>query len=169
MPFEPYIPETYASRDDPAFDRVGDVVYHFHADEDDDLASKKRKREDIRTKATESNKAEASNQEMVLPLRPARVAPMSVTDESASEDEDLRVVTKRRAPSVESIAHGTDPDEEYEVVQDEDAGVFSDSESDAITLVDIPSALPIRTRESAATAADAEQSGSDSESEWTLV
>ena len=180
MPFKPYKPETYASREDIAKGRVEDVVYHFHASDDIETSPKKRKR-------PERIEASSSSSEVTLPLRPHREKPSTLKDEQEPGQEDP-FERKRRASS---IAGSSTPipvalgEPEYELVPGpapvEEAS-DSDFDSDSSTLVevkheDIPDdrTLPIFPARSYRNGLDEipvatpEHAESDSDSEWFLV
>src|ERR1700761_622663 len=91
MPFKPYKPETYASREDISTKRVDDVVYHFHASDDMESSPKKRKRPEVFAK--EENK-------FSLPFRPLEDSQWPLKDEPVVEDEDYKIGSKRPAPSI---------------------------------------------------------------------
>ena len=182
MPYEPYIPETYKSREDPATD----VVFHFHSSDDFDNSPRKRKR---------LEPLSADKHEITLPLRTQTVCIDAIKEEMSSEDEEYRFGSKRR---VSSVAEPSMPtwsgiaelrsahsdlalsDSEYEIVEGpapvEDT---SDSDSDLITFVEVkhenlandgPRPLPIHANEpTTVTAAVADAAENDSDSEWSLV
>lgn len=179
MPFKPYIPETYASRDDPATAQFDDV-FHFHSNDDIDNSPKKRKRLEGLAK---------DDDQITIPLRPRQECIDLKEDERGLQDEDYKFGSKRRASSVAGPSAPTrsgltqllstqDPgalsDTEYEIVEGpgpvEEA---SDSDSDSSTLVSVKHeeldlhTLPLRTRAGPARVVTASES--DSESEWTLV
>jgi hypothetical protein len=92
MPFKPYVPETYASRDDPAATRFEDVVFHFHATDEMDCASKKRKRPE---KAPTSSDSET----MTLPVRTLQTPSGEVKQEAGIAGLGYKAASKRRASS----------------------------------------------------------------------
>lgn len=198
MPFKPFVPETYASREDITGTRFEDVVFHFHASDEMELSRKKRKSGPVGiSQVYKDKKANDLLGKKALPYRtfnPYMQPPRTVKSEAVSRDEDNKSEIKRRFsfvsgaqdqievdPSPTPVTSEPTTDAEYEVVAGpapvEEA---SDSDSDCSTLVevkyedlvDVPAReLPIRSREqgAAATAGAAEPAESDSESDWTLV
>ncbi|KAK4619679.1 hypothetical protein CLAFUW4_11700 [Fulvia fulva] len=70
MPFEPYVPQTYASREGVSHDRLEDVVYHFHGTEDEGEFKRRKTEENGRPNTT------------TLPMRMKQ----GVKQEDAAED-----------------------------------------------------------------------------------
>lgn len=192
MPFKPYIPETYASREDVAATKLDDV-FHFHATDQYDTTSKKRR--------VSEKVEEKSGGSITLPLRARPVQgsyeewTLPVND-APYKDEDYKLGSKRRASSIakeprstpSSISQqlqaaecNTAPVEAgYEILERPEAAVMSeDSDSDTSDFVEIQretspvmQTLPIRTFvPSAGSSAKsiAGASESDSDSEWTMV
>ena len=182
MPFKPYIPETYASREDPATKNFDDV-YHFHAGDEIESSVKKRKRPERLAKDDDTIK---------LPLRLHEEQTDPPIKEQVIEDEDYKFGSKRRASSVtcpsqprhsdlSQLLAGPDQgalsETEYEIVDGPPAvDEATDSDSDSSTLVEVKHeelntscTLPIRSREPPAATAAANAAESDSDSEWTLV
>ncbi|KAF2167665.1 hypothetical protein M409DRAFT_21821 [Zasmidium cellare ATCC 36951] len=181
MPFEPYIPETYASREDVGTNRLSDVVYHFHSNDDNDEPPKKRKKPEM------SQGPGISGISLALRFHQEKKRREAKEGENASLSEEPD--PKRRASVVSESSNTvgeTGSESEYEVV----AGpapveeLSSDSESDADTLVivehleAIPSStnrtLPIRNRSAASSMTLGErettqEADSGSESDWTVV
>ncbi|KAK4493986.1 hypothetical protein PRZ48_015172 [Zasmidium cellare] len=182
MPFEPYIPETYASREDIGANRFSDVVYHFHNNDDDiDQSAKKRKRPEM------SQGPGISGISLALRLHKEKKQQDAKESGTASPSEEPD--RKRRvslASEASNTPTGTSSESEYEVV----AGpapveeLSSDSESDADTLVIVehPAALPsseirnlpIRNRSAASSMTlvkreTTQEADSGSESDWTVV
>jgi hypothetical protein len=184
MPFKPYVPETYASREDLAATKF-DHVFHFHSNDRFDNALKKRRRPEEKSEGKEK---------LTLPLRPREYnfdRFYSAAQESA--DEDYKFGSKRRASSVSKHApqpidwisqlradvdKGITSEPEYEIVErPEPATTSRDSESDSEsgTFVKVEreevasETLPIRTKEQAAAPNATTAADSDSESEWTIV
>ncbi|KAK5128536.1 hypothetical protein LTR85_003207 [Meristemomyces frigidus] len=171
MPFKPFVPETYASREEPGNTRLEDVVYHFHSTDRADSSPKKRKRIELVLPPTR-----ISN--LTLALRPRQAAPEVVKEESSSEDEGFHLVKRRASSNAGSKNPFLDP--EFEILPSTPAveAVSSDDESDTDTVVEVsrsgPSvgnaahALSIRTRNEMSKAATAAVD-SDSDSDWSLV
>lgn len=175
MPFKPHVPETYASRIEPGNSRLADVVYHFHAGDDDVESPKKRKR-------LEPVSPPSRVSDLTLALRPRPAAPEVVSEDSASEDEGFRIVKRRVSDAGDTTtATACLSERDYEVLSgpssvEEDT---CDSESDTDTIVEVPysgpsldnaaRALPIRNRNPAVVAAAAERADSDSDSDWSFV
>ncbi|KAI6872464.1 hypothetical protein KC334_g18729, partial [Hortaea werneckii] len=114
MPFQPYIPETYASREEPSNKRLSDVIYHFHSDDPLDHFAKKRK--------TRMNATRVSN--LTMALR-SRAGPSDVSahisagaDSSPSEDEGFSLVKRRDSlPSARPVGvAGDSSDSEFELL-----------------------------------------------------
>ncbi|KAK4547673.1 hypothetical protein LTR36_000630 [Oleoguttula mirabilis] len=170
MPFKPFIPATYASREEPGNTRLEDVIYHFHACEDADSARKKRQ-------LTEPVPPPTRISNPTLALRPRLSDPQAVKEDSGSEDEGFQLV--RRASSG---AGSTDPfsDPEFEILPKTlpVEAISPDDESDTDTVVEVPRsgpsvsnaarALPMRTRGETGSAAAA-ASDNDSDSDWSMV
>ena len=181
MPFKPYIPEGYASREDSAATKFDDI-FHFHSTDRFDKAVKKRRRSDV--------KAEKNEEELFsLPMRPHLETPDR--PDWPLQDEDYKFGSKRRASSIPGrssptlgapgqlrIVNGdavvSEP--EYEIVERPEVAVKAyESDSDSSDFIEIkreePSniALPIRGRAPAATLDDMKPVESDSDSEWTLL
>ena len=179
MPFKPYIPETYASREDVEAQHLGDVVYHFHSNDEVDCSPRKRKRPERQPEQAEG---------FTLPLRPHIETGAYSKTEPPVEDDEYKIGSKRRASVGASSApvwsgisllralqeRAISSESEYEFVESpgsvEEA---SDSDSDSTTLVEvkheelehqIPQPLPIRERGLPNTAAE-----NDSDSDWTLL
>ena len=196
MPFKPYTPETYASRLDEAAARCAtrfDDVFHFHAtDQYDDHTAKKRRCSNVKPEEKAEDKASIN-----LPMRP-RQDSFSHIDWSLSfgspprGDEEYKLGSKRRAfsiaPAPSPILSGISrmraaesetaiAEPEFEIVhRPEDAIVSQDSDSDFDEFVKVqreePAAvttLPIRTSAPLAAATTKADSGSDSDSEWSIV
>jgi hypothetical protein len=193
MPFEPYIPETYASRLDAAATKF-DHVFHFHATDEFDHTAKKRRCSNVKSE----EKAEPS---INLPMRPRQDSfsqidwSFSFKDaprDDAREDEDYKLGSKRRASSIaneispilsgmsqlraaESEKAVVEP--EFEIVHRPEIAIASqDSDSDSDEFVKIQSedttavtALPLRTSAPAAVATVKNEPENDSDSEWSLV
>lgn len=103
MPFKPYVPETYASRDDPAATRFGkmeDVVFHFHANDEMDCSSKKRKRPE---KAPVSSDSENTT----LPIRTLQTPLGEIKQESGIAGMGYKAASKRRASSAAGSSQPT--------------------------------------------------------------
>lgn len=88
LPFKPYVPDTYASKEDILASRFDDV-FHFH--DDFDSSPKKRKR-------PESSSA-AAMQQIKLPLRPYQASRDTTKKETIDQERDYKSVSKRRASS----------------------------------------------------------------------
>ena len=96
MPFKRYAPDTYASRDDPAATRIGkleDVVFHFHANDEMDCSSKKRKRPAKAPVTSDSGS-------MTLPVRTLQTPLGDVKQEPTLPALSYKAASKRRASSV---------------------------------------------------------------------
>ncbi|WPG99359.1 Hypothetical protein R9X50_00217300 [Acrodontium crateriforme] len=170
MPFKPYVPETYASRED--------VVYSYPCY--DVTTSPKRKwtcaEDDI--PALPIDHAETAGTSC------AGSAGDSATDDSASEDEGLRIVRRRLDEVAEQSSSTRDflvqsdhdkfgdftvSDDDYERVLGPDAVKSESSEidSDCETVVGLKRTMPIRQRSDAMpTKKDDHDSDAD---DWTLV
>lgn len=188
MPFKPYIPETYASREDAAATKF-DHVFHFHATDRFDKAMKKRRREDV--------KAEQKEDSVALPIRP-RPGPSATPQWSLSFtnaslwDEDYILGSKRRASSVAkepgSIFGGISQlraaeseavvsESEYDIVNSPEAATMShDSDSDSSEFVKVErEASPVRTTfvirnpDPANMPAAKSAADDESDSEWMLL
>lgn len=169
MPFKTFVPETYASREEPGNTRLEDVVYHFHATDQADSSPHKRKRIEPMAPPTR-----ISN--LTLALRPRFPTPEAAVEDSASEDEGFQLVKRRASSDV----GGFNPFLDCVVLPDilSIEAVSSDDESDTDTVVEVtqsgPSvnnaahALPIRARDGPGNAATA-ASDSDSDSDWNLL
>ena len=176
MPFAPYVPETYASREDKESPRIKDVVFHFHSHDDFDTPKEvKKSMEPVSTRVVESA--------ITLALRTKREYEAVVQHESEEDSHQPEVGRKRRALSFEHSARGSqesNSDGEYELVpRPAPVQVLdSDSESDGGKPVLVehvlysPSSassshprrdLPIREK------ARDENLEPDSDSEWSLV
>ncbi|KAI6843664.1 hypothetical protein KC332_g8828 [Hortaea werneckii] len=180
MPFQPYIPETYASREDhPSNTRLSDVVYHFHSDDPLDHFAKKRK--------TRMDATRVSNLTMALRSRdghPDASAHIGVGAESSgSEDEGFSLV-KREDPLSTGLqlagGRGDSSDSEFELLSD----VESRRSGDTVASKDMSSsqggrgaaatvyALPFRTRDAAGAGMAADPSTAvdqGSDSEWSII
>ncbi|KAI7553068.1 hypothetical protein KC331_g1476 [Hortaea werneckii] len=177
MPFQPYIPETYASREEPSNKRLSDVIYHFHSDDPLDHFAKKRK--------TRMDATRVSNLTMALRSRagPADVSAHIGTDSPPSEDEGFSLIKKRDSlPSARprGVA-GDSSDSEFELLSDlESRGgggetvVASKSKSSPGEYSAAPTvyALPFRTRDAGGADIAAHQSTAadqGSDSEWSII
>ncbi|KAI6909425.1 hypothetical protein KC318_g14912 [Hortaea werneckii] len=178
MPFQPYIPETYASREEPSNKRLSDVIYHFHSDDPLDHFAKKRK--------TRIDATRVSNLTMALRSRigPSDVSAHIGADNSPSEDEGFSLVKKRDSlPSARPVGvAGDSSDSEFELLSDLESrrrgGGETEVASKSITSPGDGSAaptvyaLPFRTRDAggAAMAADASTAvDQGSDSEWSII
>ncbi|KAK3712897.1 hypothetical protein LTR37_008782 [Vermiconidia calcicola] len=191
MPFKPYIPETYASRQDVPTKRLDDVVYHFHASDDVKDLPKKRKR---------PVRVEKQDNVVALPLRPRSDPSQDLIDPAksygAQQNEADKLGRKRRAssvagpsaPTLDLLSQLLHVEKEVEALSDTEAEYdmielplhpeeTSDSDSDFSTLVGVnqedlgetqPQPLAIRTRETE-TAPDVSAIDSDSDTDWSLV
>lgn len=193
LPYKPYTPDTYASREDPAIARFRqDLQFHFHGSDDTEKSPSKRRRISRESSAKVEEEQPIS---MKLPLRPAtsvatpkslltlaireqRAVDEIIDDDSTSDEEELRIVRKRKASSrVEPPASATtlDSESDFELVAGPAAveALSTDDESDVETLVEVDmpperelssaQELSIRTPETAATAAASEPAGEASD------
>ncbi|KAK4570175.1 hypothetical protein LTR86_002255 [Recurvomyces mirabilis] len=171
MPFRPYTPDGYASKDITS-NRHKDVIYHFHAHDDFEVQQKKRKQKEV-VPATGVNA-------LLLALRSRKVETTEVSDESASENEDFRMVTKRckvepehthedvkSEPATEdeyeivaSTADVEDLSTDDEVVDEKQVPEDQDRQSDAMM-----ETLPVHDRLRRTPTSD----GADSDSDWTVL
>ena len=191
MPFKPYVPETYASREDLAATKF-DHVFHFHSNDRFDNALKRRRPE-------ETSKGK---EKMTFPLRPRNSqetfdrlnwAAAAVATATEPEDEDYKFGNKRRASSAAKETPSTtswisqlraDMDKgvvlepEYEIVERPEPATTSrdsDSDSESSTFVQVKheevasGSLPIRTKPPTAAPNAKNAADSDSDSEWTLL
>lgn len=94
MPYKPYIPDTYKSREDFTSKRFDDVVYHFHSNDDWDTSSKKRKRAVPQDPPENGSKS-------TLPLRPYDASSSSVAETPTTEEKTLTFRHKRQASALE--------------------------------------------------------------------
>jgi len=170
MPFRPYTPDGYASKDITS-NKHKDVIYHFHAHDDFQGQQKKRKQKEVDPTVQVSA--------LSLALRPRRVETTEVSDESASESEDFRLVTKRCKVELEQlpgyVESGPAMEDEYEVVQTADVGGLStdDEEVEEERLPKVHaypsdimlSSLPVHDRLERTPTSD----GADSDSDWTVL
>lgn len=181
MPFKPYIPDTYASREDPAATKFDDV-FHFHSTDRFDKVMKKRRRSDV--------KSEKKEEELfTLPMRPHLETPDR--PDWPLQDEDYKFGSKRRASSItnewtpnagaisqlcatKSEAGLSEP--EYEIVERPEIAVRAyESDSESSDFIEIKreeasdDALPIRSRDPAPAPDDQKPAENDSDSEWTLL
>lgn len=192
MPFKPYAPDTYASREDLTATKF-DHVFHFHSNDRFDTAVKKRRRPEKVSKGKE-------NMSLPLRLRDDTFDPLNWTTAAAvttqPEDDDYKFGSKRRASSAAKEAPPltgwisklrADMDRqilsepEYEIVErPEPVTTSRDSESDSEsgTYVKVNrqevanEALPIRTKAPAAepSAKSAAHGDSDSDcTDWELI
>ncbi|KAI7082648.1 hypothetical protein KC356_g8192 [Hortaea werneckii] len=181
MPFQPYIPETYASREDhPSNTRLSGVIYHFHSDDPLDHFAKKRKTrmEDATTRV--------SNLTMALRSRGGPPADVSAhmgagAESSGSEDEGFSLV--KRGDSTLGVqpagVAGDSSDSEFELLSDLESHRgetvaskgMSSHQGDGSAAAAVY-ALPFRTRD-AAGAGMAENSSAavdqGSDSEWSII
>ncbi|KXT12649.1 hypothetical protein AC579_4494 [Pseudocercospora musae] len=160
MPFKPYVPETYASRED-GFGRITtqDVVYHFHGGDAFECSPKKRK---LPEAEAEDPQREPVSEIADRAFWEAATKPAPAVKEEASEDQDNSISTES----------------EYEVIAGpaQVDALSSDNDSDAETLVVVErpastvheASFPIRNR-SAASSTTAVESLESSDSEWDLV
>ncbi|KAK3679490.1 hypothetical protein LTR78_001051 [Recurvomyces mirabilis] len=171
MPFRSYTPDGYASKDITS-NRHKDVIYHFHAQDDFEVQQKKRKQKEV----VPATKASA----LSLALRLRKVETTEVSDESASENEDFRMVTKRckvepdhthedvkSEPTTEDeyeivapTAEVQDLSTDDEVVDEKQVPEDQDRQSDAIM-----ENLPVHDRLRRTPTSD----GADSDSDWTVL
>ena len=182
MPFKPYIPETYASREDAAATKFDDV-FHFHSTDRFDKATKKRRISDV--------KAEKTEEELfTLPARPRLDTPDR--PDWPLPDEDYKFGSKRRAssitnestPAVGGISQlrvandeAVLSEPEYEIVERPEVAVRAyDSDSDSSDFVEIKReekasdwALPTRSKVPATLPDNKKTVENDSDSEWTLL
>ncbi|KAI7208216.1 hypothetical protein KC333_g9213 [Hortaea werneckii] len=179
MPFQPYIPETYASREEPSNKRLSDVIYHFHSDDPLDHFAKKRK--------TRMDATRVSNLTMALRSRggPSDVSAHigAGADSSPSEDEGFSLVKKEDSlPSARPVgAAGDSSDSEFELLSDLESrrrggetAVASKSMSSPGERSAAPTvyALPFRTRDAGGAGIAADQSTAvdqGSDSEWSII
>ena len=169
MPFRPYTPDGYASKDITS-NRHKDVIYHFHAQDDFEGQQKKRKQKEATT-------PEPRASALSLALRPRKLETTEVSDESASENEDFRLVTKRCKvePDQPASEIKSEPatEDEYEVVTPNvDVEVLStDEEEETLPKVlslpnDLmPDTLPTYDGLERTATSD----GADSDSDWTVL
>ena len=145
MPFEPYIPDSYASREDIDPKRLRDVVHHFHGDDDFEAASRKRKRPDMF-----ENKPSA--EQLLLALRTRRLEKSGDTSSThGAESGHHGTVVGRRLdhtndakeePKIKEEAsakpQASSSDSEYEVISPgagSDLALESDSETEGLLVV----------------------------------
>ena len=190
MPFKPYIPETYASREDVYTERVDDVVYHFHGSDEVESSPKKRKRPDVFPQ---------EEHKVMLPFRPLGDSQWPLKDDPKVEEEEYQLGSKRLAPSIpgpstsgisqlrkaRDESASPNMDGEYELIATPPEVLeASDSDSESVDFVDVtkdetdetPLLLSFRTCNKPAVGASSAQndriaasSESESDSEWTLV
>lgn len=176
MPFQPYIPETYASREEPSNKRLSDVIYHFHSDDPLDHFAKKRK--------TRMDATRVSNLTMALRSRagPSDVSAHVGAESSPSEDEGFSVVKRRDSlpGAAPTAVAGDSSDSEFELLSDLESrrpggetvaskGISSQGDRNAAPTV---YALPFRTREAAGADIAADPSTAvdpGSDSEWSII
>ena len=183
MPFKPYVPETYASREDLAATKF-DHVFHFHSNDRFDNALKRRRPEED----------PKGKQKMTLPLRPRnynfdRLYPAA----QESADDDYKFGSKRRASSAAKetpqpidwisllradMDKGITSEPEYEIVERPEPATTSrdsesDSESSSFVKVEREEAasatLSIRNKAPAVAPNPNTAVDSDSESDWSLI
>lgn len=198
MPFKPYIPDSYVSREDIDPKRLRDVVHHFHGNDDFDAASRKRKRPDI-------FEDKPSTGQLLLALRARRREKSEDTSstngvESGHDDTVLgqrldHAKTAKEEPMIKEQtsvkSQALSSDSEYEVVSPpagSDMALESDSETEGLLVVrpttsSVPQepqgpqeqqtcTLPLRpsTVRSRLIVTNPDlETASDSESEWTVV
>jgi len=189
MPFRPHVPETYASREDRAFARVEDVVYHFHSVAGEGIESSPKNR-----KPAEVVPPPSPVSSLTLALRPKEgVADVS----TSSEEEGCRIVRQRTSSSLSSSSSSLGKSEtsspaphtedEFDVVDapgpveaisSSEDDTDADIDNDAIVEIEQPAAsagngvhtLAVRSRAHVAATAEEEPSGDPSDSdEWTLL
>ena len=198
MPFKPYIPDSYASREDIDPKRLRDVVHHFPGGDDFEAASRKRKRPDM-------FKDKPSAGQLLLALRVRRrEKPEDTSSAHGAESEHHDTVVGRRLdhtnmaeeePRIKEEAsakpQALSSDSEYEVISPSagsDLALESDSETEGLLVVRpttsyVPQepqgpqeqqtcTLPIRpsaVRSTLVVTNPDLETTSDSESEWTVV
>ena len=181
MPFKPYIPDTYASREDSAATKFDDV-FHFHSTDRFDKAVKKRRRSDVKSEKIEEEL-------FTLSMRPHLDTPNR--PDWPLQDEDYKFGSKRRASSITNelapsplgMGHlrvvnndAVDSEPEYEILERPQSAVRAyESDSDSSDFIEIKreepldQALPIRNRAPATAPDDKELVDNDSDSEWTWL
>lgn len=190
MPFKPYAPQTYSSREDVAADRVGDVVYHFHGcEESDDLHQKTCVKSELG--GTPSKSGRLAFDARKLALRKKREQNQATSDVlprelSGRTQRDCRVA-KEDEQAVQASRRRDNAESDFEFVARPLEGRWSvsdgDSDSESFVRVERPSltlqsaqrVLPIRQTkdEDARRCNPAEpepgEIGSGSESEWSVL
>ena len=97
MPFKPYIPDTYASREDFTASRFEDVVFHFHANDEADMSSKKRKRPAIQNPTNNGHRN-------ALPFRPHQPSFNFNEDILSGHEAVCTTQTKLNLPSATDVS-----------------------------------------------------------------
>lgn len=199
MPFKPYIPDSYASREDIDPKRLRDVVHHFHGDDDVfEAASRKRKRPDIF-----EDKPSAGQLLLALRARRREKSEDTPSTHGAESGHHDTVVSRRldhtniakEKPRIKEKAsakpQALSSDSDYEVISPSagsDLALESDSETEGLLVVRpttsyVPQepqgpqeqqtcTLPIRpsaVRSRLVVTNPDLETTSDSESEWTVV
>jgi hypothetical protein len=176
MPFKSYIPDTYASREDP------DLVYHFHGADDVEDDSKKAKFQQ-----------RASDMGFTLPLRPRGKGPAYAdrfSPKATACELDDKLPTPPAEPASSSTTSGlaqllqaqqtpTALEQDYEMVQEQAAvGEPSDDDSDSDGFVPVkyqgingstPQSPVLVQGGACGLKNETTSNDSDSDSEWAMI